>query len=168
MTAIDFNEAKARFEHARARMRRAGFSDREARQLAVRQMFPADPQDGAAAEFIERMGPVHVSPADVVRHEAWWQHETIIPRWLPVLVEERNEGRWQARRRPEWRDRWTIEIDLLAGDALGLWHETTTGARGADLVSLFAWLGDVKYGRALHELARILGCDLPQRKRHAP
>lgn len=162
---IDFNAAKARFEHARARMLRAGFSDREARSLAVRQLYPLDPWDGAAAEFVERIGPATVHPLDVIRHEVWWHAATLIPRWLPVLVAERNAGAWEARRRKDWGDRWTVEIDYLSGQGYGVWRETTTGARGSDLVALFAWLTDEKYGVAARDLAAALGITPPARRK---
>lgn len=154
----------------RDRLLGKGFARADAVRLALALYAPASPQERAAAEWEEKMGPVPPPHwADVVRNEAWHRAHQLLPLWLPVTLDSDEAGTRQRRARREWRGRWAVEIDLISGRGLGLWREATTGARGADLASLFAWLAGAPLGAALRELAGTLGVSVsgPRQRRAA-
>lgn len=147
---------------------RAGFTPDDARRLASIMLVPSSPMEQAAAEIEVRNGPKPLPEWPyVVRCEAWSNAHELLALWLPVEVSSKRAGVEQRRRREEWGEQWTIAIDLISGDGFGVWHEETTGARGSDLISLFAWLANVKYGAALYDLARVLGIGTHDRRNEA-
>lgn len=90
--------------------------------------------------------------AAVALHSA----EILVPEWLP-------EGRQQA---AEWVCRNPTRADRHAGSFSvslvdGCWHDFATGDGGGDLVSLYAYLWNVRQTDAARMVADRLGLELP-------
>lgn len=99
----------------------------------------------SAVDSIRRVAAVAVQIADV-----------LVPEWLP-------EGRRQA---SEWVCRNPTRGDRHAGSFSislidGCWHDFATGDGGGDLVSLYAYLWNVRQIDAAQTVAERLGLSLP-------
>jgi hypothetical protein len=76
----------------------------------------------------------------------------LLQRWLP-------DGR---RRGCEWLARNPTRNDRTLGSfsinmRTGAWADFAVGARGRDVVALYAYLRGIRQGAAAYELARLLG-----------
>lgn len=80
--------------------------------------------------------------------------ETVLLRWLPDG--RRDGGEWVARnpRRADHRP-GSFKVNLRSGK----WGDFATGDRGGDLISLAAFLFDLKQDEAALRVAEMLGVD---------
>lgn len=97
--------------------------------------------------------PLHRSIAfRFIADTALTHSETIVQRWLPDG--QRCSGEWVARN-PKRADRrpGSFKVNLRTGR----WGDFATGDTGGDLVSLAAFLFDVKQDEAARRVAGMLG-----------
>jgi len=75
----------------------------------------------------------------------------LLHRWLP---DGRRRGREYVARNPTRNDRrpGSFSVNMMTG----AWADFATGAKGGDVVSLYAYLRGVRQGDAARELARLL------------
>lgn len=87
-----------------------------------------------------------------IAQEAAARSEDILPRWLPDG--RREAGEWVARnpRRADKRS-GSFKINLRTGR----WGDFASGDTGGDLISLAAWLFDMKQDQAALRVAEMLG-----------
>ena len=80
------------------------------------------------------------------------QAETLVPRWLQVGRREGNE--WVALN-PTRKDRHlgSFKINLKRG----VWADFATGEKGGDLISLYAYINDLKQTQAACRVAKEIG-----------
>lgn len=80
--------------------------------------------------------------------------ESIVERWLPA---GRREGREWVAINPTRSDakKGSFKINLRTG----CWSDFATGAAGGDIVSLAAYLHNLKQGEAAVRIAAMLGID---------
>ncbi len=85
-------------------------------------------------------------------HAALENAELLVPRWLPDGHREGNE--WVARN-PMREDRTpgSFKINLKRG----VWCDFATGEGGGDLISLFAFLNNLRQGQAARQVAQEIG-----------
>jgi hypothetical protein len=91
---------------------------------------------------------------DRINHAALAALPVLLQRWLP-------DGRQRGR---EWVARNPIRDDRRPGSfsinmRTGRWADFADGARGGDVVSLFAYLRGIRQSDAARELAYLLGID---------
>lgn len=80
--------------------------------------------------------------------------DLLVPRWLPDGHREGNE--WVARNPTrEDRTRGSFKINLRRG----VWFDFATGEGGGDLISLYAYLNNIRQGQAAHRIAKEIGYD---------
>jgi hypothetical protein len=76
----------------------------------------------------------------------------LLRRWLP---DGRRRGREYVARNPTRNDRrpGSFSINVMTGS----WADFADGAKGGDVVSLYAYLRGIRQSAAARELARLLG-----------
>lgn len=91
---------------------------------------------------------------DRVASAALRQADMILARWLPS---GRREGHEWVSRNPKRTDRklGSFKINMTTG----AWGDFAVNARGGDLVSLGAYLGDLNQRQAAINIAKMLGVD---------
>ena len=89
-----------------------------------------------------------------IREAALASSESIVTRWLP---NGRREGREWVAKNPRRADNslGSFKINLRTG----FWSDFKTGDRGGDLISLAAFLYDMKQDEAARNIADMLGID---------
>lgn len=90
-----------------------------------------------------------------INHSAVQALPALLKRWLP---DGRQHGREYVARNPTRNDRCAGSFSINM--ASGAWADFADGARGGDVVSLYAYLRNIRQGAAARELASILRIDI--------
>jgi hypothetical protein len=86
-----------------------------------------------------------------INHAAIQALPVLLMRWLP---DGRQHSREYVARNPTRNDRRAGSFSINM--ATGVWADFASGERGGDVVSLYAYLRNIRQGAAARELASIL------------